>query len=133
MSPRKRPPDPWPWPADTPTERARRVAWSYRQELAGIAPDRCAKLDARTQELGQAWIVPQLAVYTPDDQLTTDEVAEFCGVQPATVDTWTRRGLPHHQDPDGHRRFVMRDVLDYHAENRRRRGKHGQSGQTVVP
>jgi hypothetical protein len=127
MSPRRKEPDPWPWPADTPVERARRVAWSYREQLNALAPEACRQLDERTLQLGQKWIVPRLTLYSDDDQLTIDEVADFCDVKLGTVDRWIARGLRSIDTPDG-RRFVLSDVLDYHARNRQRRAGLGKLG-----
>lgn len=127
MSPRKRPPDPWPWVADTPTERARRVARAYRDQLFAVAPERCADLDRRVQGLGQGWIVPAVVQFGDDDLLTVEEVAELCGVKPGTVDQWVARGLASVDTPD-RRRFLVRDVLEYQAKVRRRRAGLGKIG-----
>lgn len=121
MSPRRRNPDPWPWPGDTPVERARRIARSYRDALLAAEPDTCTALDARAARLGQGWITPKPLAYHDDDLLTAPEVATMCDVQPGTVDQWRKRGLPVTTTPDGPR-FLVRDVLAYHAEKRRKRG-----------
>jgi len=43
--------------------------------------------------------------------LTTDEVAEECGVLPDTVRTWAREGrIPTITLPGGHKRFRREDV-----------------------
>lgn len=120
MSPRRKPPDPWPWRADTPVERARRVAHGYREELARLAPDLCRRIDERCVRLGQSWVLPKVVAYHEDDLLTTDEVADVMGVQPGTVDQWRHRGMRDVSTPDG-RRYLLRDVREYHAEKRRRR------------
>jgi hypothetical protein len=127
VSPRRRPPDPWPWPADTPTERARRVARAYRDAYLAVAPEPCRDLDQRVQALGQPWIVPAVAQFTDDDLLTVDELADFCGVRPGTIDQWRARGLSSVDTPDG-RRFLIRDVLEYQAQTRRRRSGLGKNG-----
>jgi len=127
VSPRRKQPDPWPWPADTPTERARRVARAYRDAYALVAPERCRELDQRVQGLGQVWIVPAVAQYTDNDLLTVDEIADFCGVQPGTIDQWRARGLPSVDTPDG-RRFLIRDAIEYQARARRRRAGLGETG-----
>ncbi|SEF34374.1 hypothetical protein SAMN05421837_107345 [Amycolatopsis pretoriensis] len=127
MSPRRKQPDPWPWPADTPTERARRIARTYRDAYAAVAPEACRELDGRVQGLGQGWIVPAVAQFSDDDLLTVEELADFCRVQPGTIDQWCSRGLASVDTPDG-RRFLIRDALEYQARARRRRAGLGESG-----
>lgn len=126
MSPRRKQPDPWPWP-DTPTEKARRVARAYRDAYHAVAPEACRELDQRVQSLGQGWIVPAVVQYADNDLLTVDELADFCGVQPGTIDQWRARGLASVDTPDG-RRFLIRDAIEYQARTRRRRAGLGENG-----
>lgn len=112
--------DPWPWPGDTPLDRARRVARTYRDALRRTDRELCAQLDQRTRDLGQQWIAPTTLAYDLDDQLTADEVAELCQVKPDTVRVWRYRGLPTVDTPDG-RRYRVADVLNYHAQRRHQR------------
>lgn len=127
MSPRRKAPDPWPWPADTPTERARRVALSALAELEKVAPERARTFVDRITGMGEPWLRRAIVRYQDDDLLTAAEVADVCGVQPGTVDQWRHRGLRDVDTVDG-RRFLMRDVLEYHAARRRRRATVGESG-----
>lgn len=85
--------DPWPWPVDTALHRARRVARSYRDVLETVDPTACAYLDAEMTRLGQRWILPMATVYSDDDWLTAQLVADHAGVAPKTVYEWKRRGL----------------------------------------
>ncbi|MFD6069395.1 MerR family transcriptional regulator [Amycolatopsis lurida] len=112
--------DPWPWPGDTPLDRARRIARTYREALMIAAPDTCVDLDARCRDLGQTWVVPKPLSFGPDDLLDAKEVADMCNVQPSTIRQWRRRGLATQDTPDG-LRYRVADVLDYHAGRRRRR------------
>jgi hypothetical protein len=114
--------DPWPWPGDSPLDRARRVARSYRDALKHAAPDVCTELDRRSCELGQTWVVPKPLTYGQDDQLTAEEVADMCDVRPDTVRQWRKRGLPIVDTPDGPR-YLVADVLNYHAQIRYRRAR----------
>lgn len=118
-------PDPWPWHADSPLDRARRVACNYRDALAHRDPEACRTLDDKVRGLGQGWIVAQPVVYDHDDLLTVDEVAEMTHVRPGTVAQWRRRGLVATNTPDGFR-YRVADVLAYHAQRRRRRGSVGK-------
>lgn len=112
--------DPWPYPGDSFADRLKRVARLYRDKLDEEAPEACAELDAVVTKLGHGWIKPKLTTFDLDDPLTVDQIADWCGVQPHTVDVWHTRGLKATQTPDGVR-YCMRDVLDYHADLRRRR------------
>ena len=127
MSPRRRVDDPWPWPADTAVERARRIARAYRDIAINAEPHSCVELDEQMREWGQTWVTPKYTINDPDELLTTNEVAEYCDVHPGSVDQWRRRGLPVTMTPDGPR-YLLADVLDYHAERRRRRARGGQKG-----
>ena len=113
-------PSPWPWPGDTPLDRARRVARTYRDNLNNLDPALCAQLDQRCRDLGQGWIEPQALAHGPDDLLTAEEVADMCNVQPSTVRQWKHRGLPVVTTVDGPR-YRTGDVLTYHSERRVRR------------
>lgn len=120
MSPRRRVPDRWPWPADSPLDRSRRIAGSYREALWAADPRKCKELDDRAAALGQGWVVPHLATAGADDLLDIDELAAYCNIKPRTVDAWVERGLPVTSTPDG-RRFLVRDVWEWQAQKRKRR------------
>jgi hypothetical protein len=119
MSPRRQPADPWPWPADSPLDRARRVATTYRQALETHAPGLCAQLDDKCRKLGQAWVLPT-AVYEDDDLLTTELAADYLNVRPRTVDEYRRRGLPATSTPDGPR-YRVADIRSWVTARRRNR------------
>ena len=63
----------WPWPADSPLDRARRVARSYRELLLAQLPDACRALDEEMIRRGQGWVLPQVDPYDPSELLTADE------------------------------------------------------------
>src|SRR6266571_1876209 len=115
--------DPWPWPGDSPLDRARRVARSYRDALRHADPALCARLDHHSRALGQHWIVPRPLDHEPDDLLDAHAVADMCDVQINTVRVWHSRGLRAITTPDG-QRFRVGDVLDYHQQRRYRRAGH---------
>lgn len=120
MSPRKRPPDPWPWPGDSVLDRARRVAREYRDALAATDPQRCAALDQRVVELGQPWIVPQPVTVGPDDLLTAEQLADYAQVGVRTINEWRRRGLEAVDTVDGPR-YRPRDLIAWDTRRRERR------------
>jgi hypothetical protein len=115
--------DPWPWPADTQLDRARRVARDYREALAQVAPTLAARLDDVTARRGQGWISARPVAHDPDDLLTVEQVAEFCQVAVRTVTTWRLERtppLPDRRTPDGIR-IRFGDLVQWQAERRRRR------------
>lgn len=116
-------PDPWPWPADTQLERARRVALEYRDVLHRLAPALVARLDEAMTERGQGWVDARPIAHDPDDLLTVAEVAEFSQVEPRTVTAWRLERtppLPSKRTPDGIR-IRFGDLVAWQADRRRRR------------
>jgi len=112
--------DPWPWPADSPTDRARRVAQSYREALRMHCPELCARIDDRMVSVGQTWVRPRVDRYHVNDLLTAHEAAEYCDVKTDTIYQWKRRGLKVTETVDGDR-FQPAHLLDYQAGLRRKR------------
>jgi len=94
-------PPAWPWPADTPLDRARRVAQSYRAAAAIVDPETIAALDAWAVDHGQGWVVGHQDTYDEDELLTVSEAADWAHVQVRTVYMWHRRGLPYTDTVDG--------------------------------
>lgn len=70
------------------------MAASYRAVLEDIDPDACHELDRQMIEMGINWISPQVVVYSDDDWLSAEQVADYAGVSLATVYSWRQRGLP---------------------------------------
>lgn len=114
---------PWPFPGDTALDRARRIAQSYRAELVAADPAAAGVLDARALAYGETWIVPQLATVDLDDLVTVDEAAELVGKTPAAIHKWITRDkrLEATTDASGRLRVRAGDLLDVHAEMRRKR------------
>lgn len=120
MSPRKVEGSPWPWPADTPLDRARRVAQAYRHALNAAADEACAQLDKQMITLRQTWVVPSANVYEPDDLLTAELAADAANVEPRTIYAWRSSGLKVTSTPDGPR-YRFGDLQEFRAERRRKR------------
>lgn len=106
--------------ADTPLDKARTVALSYREALRMHVPDLCARIDEHMVQLGQTWVRPQVAQYEFDDLLNARQAADYCGIEPNTLQVWKARGLEVIETPDG-RRYRVQDLLDYQASRRQRR------------
>lgn len=112
---------PWPWPTDSPTDRARRVALSYRRlmelTLAGEISDPAAalvKLDTKWQELGQHWLIPSMVPLDLDEWLPAGEMAELFHVDPRAFRDWHRRGHIRMIVNANHQRcYCVGDVVEY--------------------
>lgn len=131
MSPRRRVPDPWPWPEDTPIVRRERVAWGYREALSKTDPHLARQIDQRCAEWGQTWILGDRQRLDDDALLTTDEVADHFDVRPRTVDQWHHRdGLPAVHTPDGIR-YRYGAVLGFYRDRRRRWRRRDRAGASA--
>lgn len=120
--------DLWPWPGDTATERARRIANSL---LALLSADEASVHIATAHRLGETWLGERLLTYTPDQAITTAQAAELLSVSRDVIRQWAC--APHPDDPDrpllpraGRRgrqqTYLVRCLLDasYLARRRRR-------------
>ncbi|MBP2341103.1 hypothetical protein JOF41_007357 [Saccharothrix coeruleofusca] len=115
---------PWPYPGDTPLDRARRVATTYRAALTQLDPERAAAIDREMTRLGEPWVAPQPLVFDLDAPHRPRDLAELLGggLTPELVRQWRARGhIPDRRDDAGRPVNTPRDVLDYQAEQRRRR------------
>lgn len=113
-------PAPWPWPRDTPLERARRVVQFYRHALYDHAPAIGAQVDDLAERLGQTWAVPSVVHYADDDLLTAELAADVMHVEVRTIYAWRKRGLKVTQTPDGPR-YRAGDLTEFDATRRRKR------------
>jgi len=115
--------DPWPWPADTQLDRARRIAQSYRDELHKLAPERCAQLDERARRFGQGWVVPELVTINENEMLSATDAAALVNVNRSTLYRWVEAGHLGVAYRTGKQRpqFRAGDVLTAAAAQRRRR------------
>ena len=89
--------------------RRTRIARSYREALLAADSAVCEQLDEQMRRYGQRWIVPAPATYSEDDYLSAEHVADYAGVNVATVYTWRWRGMPSIITNDGIR-FRFADV-----------------------
>lgn len=84
----------WPWPADTLLDRARKVAIAYRTHFHTSNPTLCSVLDDAMREYGQLWVIPDVMVAEPSDDITTREAAARCGVRESTIRGWACQPHP---------------------------------------
>lgn len=112
----------WPWPADTPLDRSRRVAQSYRAVAADLDPEAVTALDAWAAQHGQGWICEQPWPWDDDHLFTLAEAANAANVAVRTIYQWHQRGLPYTPTPDG-LRVNAGDLVRFDV--RRRQGRLG--------
>lgn len=123
----------WPYPDDTPLQRARRIAVAYRQHLKTANPTVCAALDDMATGFGEGWVCEQTVTVAEDEMVTTAQAAELAGVDVETVRQWRKRGYisrggrrEHLQvaglSDRGWPMFRAADILEVAATTRTRRG-----------
>lgn len=129
---------PWPWPDDTPEDKAKRVARSYRGLVQSIAQGRCTdpagdlhRLDQHWLELDQHWVMPQVVPFDPDEWLSAaDMVVAFAHYKTLTegqIRNWAylkRRGadgISEVPGPDGRPLYNTGDVMSHLVRQARRR------------
>ncbi|KZM68329.1 hypothetical protein [Nocardia terpenica] len=128
--------DRWPWPADTPLQRARKIAGSYRAALHQLDPGRCADLDRRAVELGQGWIAPvelpaHLSEHALDAELSAADIEHFWRIPASTIRTWAHRNeITATPGPGGTPVYLVREVLGRHS--RHSRAPRTAGGNTAV-
>lgn len=117
---------PWPFPGDTPLDRARRCSYTYRAELLKLAPDLVRTIDNKLTALGEPWVAPQPVEIDLDAEHRLRDLSEHLGGVPTenVLRQWRARGhLPDRRDDDGRPVNTARDVLDHQAELRRARAE----------
>lgn len=121
--------NPWPWPGDTPLQRARRIALAYRQHLRAANRGVADALDATARSYGETWVYEQTVTVDRDDMVTTAQAAELAGVGVETIRQWRKRGYisragrrEHLQvrglSPQGWPMFLAAEVLEAAAATR---------------
>jgi hypothetical protein len=108
----------WPWPGDTPTERARRIANSL---LMLLPAEERPVWAARAHAIGETWLGETLVRWTADDVVIPAEAARLVHKTTADLRKWVQMGLLARKG-DGYR---VGDVLDASAEAQRRRRTRG--------
>lgn len=111
----------WPWPGDTPTERARRIANSL---LALLPAEERPTWIKRAHELGETWLGETIVTHELDDVLTPADAGRLLAVTPAILRNWVRLGVLQRTGTG----YTVKDLLDAAAEIRKRRVR--RAGQT---
>jgi len=123
----------WPWPGDTPLDRARRVAQSYRNALFDLDEGTCEDLDTRIiGQWGQTWLTPvHVETVDLDEWVTVDVAALHVGLTAHAVYTWIyRKKLDARTGNDKRVRVKLRDALDQAAYYRRQREARAEKAKT---
>lgn len=107
--------DPWPNPADTSLERARRIANTLLSLLP--AEERQTWAD-RAHALGETWLSASLVTWGVDDIVPTKTAAELVHMKPSTIRKWHSEGDLRNVTRG---RYRVGDVLDCAAVRRARR------------
>ncbi|MFF0822387.1 hypothetical protein ACFYUR_18655 [Micromonospora haikouensis] len=89
---------PWPYPGDTATDRAQKIAHMYRAIANAANPDACAEADATAQLFGETWVIPQTVTAEDTDAITTAEAAQLANVSEDVIRQWACTPHPHHPD-----------------------------------
>lgn len=102
----------WPWPGDSPTDRARAVANS----LLGLLPRSERDIAIRkARAVGESWLGADLLRWDISDVVTTAEAAQMIHVGASTIRKWHSLGyLPNR----GTGKYRVGDVLDCAARRK---------------
>lgn len=128
--------NPWPWPVDTPLDRARKVAHMYRGRLKALAPAACAEADQLVRHYGETWLLDKERLVEPGQELTTVQAAELAQVPVKRIREWAcathpeKPGeplLPRFKMRGRERTYLAEHVLAAAAAMRRYRNAHGGS------
>lgn len=108
----------------TTLEWARDIARVYRSALRAIDPEKCQELDNLARARGQRWIAPipisAAAVEDGmDSVLSARQIEQGWGIPAATIWAWKSKGLLTDRGKPGAPRFLVQDVVDVEARNRR--------------
>jgi hypothetical protein len=119
----------WPWPGDSPTDAARRIALAYRHKLLEAAegkPELAAEvesLDGFWLNLGASWIEPSpdWPMNLDDHWLPAPRLAKEMNVKPKQIRDWGRRGRIKVEMICGERRYNVGDAIEYISRRRKKR------------
>lgn len=98
----------WPYPLDTPIDRARKIAGMYRSRLRALDVAACDLLDDTAVSFGEDWMLDKPDIVDPDQELTTLEAADLVHVHPDTIRKWACAKHPTLRDQPLLPRFKKR-------------------------
>ncbi|MFI6228613.1 hypothetical protein ACIBCR_15030 [Micromonospora echinospora] len=92
----------WPFPGDSPTIRARKIAQMYRARLRALDPTACDEADATASQFGETWVIPKVVTANDDDFLGPSDAADFLCTSTANIRRLRLAGrLNGHETPQG--------------------------------
>lgn len=103
----------WPDPQATALDRAHAIARTYRDTLARVAPDACARIDQAAVGVGEGWVC---GATTGEKSCTVAQAAHLLGVTERRVRQLIDAQLIRSSGKayDGHV-LLVQDVLTYRA------------------
>lgn len=116
----------WPVPGDTPLDRARRVAQTYRTALHQLDPHQTDVLDRQFVRLGEPWITPQQGEIDLDATMSAPDLEDYFGGEPkaATIRQWAVKGyIRRFKNDTGRTVYRVGDIVDHLAKQRRDRAE----------
>lgn len=116
----------WPWPADSSTERARRIANSL---LALLPAEERPVWTARAHALGETWLGETLLRWTAEDIVRPGEAAQLVHRSTADLRWWVHIGVLERVGKG----YRVGNVLDASAEMRRRRETRAETRLAKMP
>jgi hypothetical protein len=112
----------WPWPGDTPLDRARRVALSFRNALYEINPDAAMAIDDQVTEWGELWVVPVVETIDLQELVTIDVAAQHVGLTAKAVYEWVYKDwIEAHKGRDKRLRVRLGEAIELNRNLRVKR------------
>lgn len=123
--------EPWPWPGDSPEDKAKRIALSYRELTFAITQGHCDdpagelhRLDEKWARHGHYWPRPGTLPIEPEgeDWYTAADLAHLLHKTPADIYRWARRGKIHQRtSADGSPEYSYSSTQAYLLDRRQKR------------
>lgn len=119
----------WPWPGDSPEDKAKRIALSYRQLTFDITQGRIAdpagelhRLDEHWAEHGHYWPRPGVIPVSDDEWMTAADLAHHLNKAPTDIYRWAARGkILQRVSADGHPEYSVSSTREYLHQRRQKR------------
>lgn len=110
----------WPWPADTRTDKLRRIIDHYRDALAEADYEACVKVDNRMIAYGQPWVCDN-SIVDVNEMLSAKDMAARFGFTEFDVRNWARlhpEKIRTHKTANRRVLFRVGDVLSFSANRK---------------
>lgn len=119
----------WPWIGDTPEDKAKRIALSYRQLVFDISQGaiddpagELHRLDEHWATYGHYWPRPGAVPVDADEWLCAADLAHLIHKAPTDIYRWAARGrIQQRTGPDGAPEYSLASAHDYLMQRRQKR------------